>query len=137
MFKTTVVVHFQPRSRTSFACNNHWSAQLWTSPLCMLQLVLERMASSLEMNSLTQVIYKRSLAFIYLNFKNLELLSLVISENGQFQITNDQSSSLVNNQLCIRGGSSPRVMMAASAVANSSRRAITAVSDAKSLASRA
>lgn len=32
----------------------------------------------MEMNSLTQVIYKRDLAFTYRNFKNLELLSLVI-----------------------------------------------------------
>ena len=40
----------------------------------MLQHVLERMAPSLEMNSLTQVIYKRGLAFTYRNFKNLELL---------------------------------------------------------------
>jgi hypothetical protein len=28
MFNTTVAVHFQPRSRTSFACNNHWHAQV-------------------------------------------------------------------------------------------------------------
>src|SRR3972149_6366595 len=41
----------------------------------MLQHVRERMDSSLEMNSLTQVIYQRGLAFTYLNFKNLELLS--------------------------------------------------------------
>src|SRR3972149_5476369 len=41
----------------------------------MLQHVRERMDSSLEMNSLTQVIYQRGLAFTYLNFKNLELLT--------------------------------------------------------------
>src|SRR3972149_12110524 len=45
----------------------------------MLQHVRERMDSSLEMNSLTQVIYQRGLAFTYLNFKNLELLSEVVS----------------------------------------------------------
>ena len=44
----------------------------------MLQHDRERMVPSLEMNSLTQVIYKRGLAFTYLNFKNLELLSLVM-----------------------------------------------------------
>jgi hypothetical protein len=48
----------------------------------MLQHFRERMASSLEMNSLTQVIYKRSLAFTYLNFKNLELLSLGFSHSS-------------------------------------------------------
>jgi len=41
----------------------------------MLQHVRERMDSSLEMHSLTQVIYQRGLAFTYLNFKNLELLN--------------------------------------------------------------
>src|SRR3972149_7273977 len=47
----------------------------------MLQHVRERMDSSLEMNSLTQVIYQRGLAFTYLNFKNLELLSEAIQQS--------------------------------------------------------
>lgn len=44
----------------------------------MLQHVWERMAPSLEMNSLAQVIYKRGFAFTYRNFKNVELLRLLI-----------------------------------------------------------
>ena len=48
----------------------------------MLQHDRERMVPSLEMNSLTQVIYKRGLAFTYLNFKNLELLSLLYFLNS-------------------------------------------------------
>ncbi len=62
----------------------------------MLQHALERMAPSLEMNSLTQVIYKRGLAFTDRNFKNLELLSLVFEvlrkECGYEQIGNSRTS---------------------------------------------